>query len=164
MGDLAYFYACALATTSTCLLQDLFTFNPSLDLLYLKYNDQAHLLPSSRVTAATTSSELHILKHLHFHNSGTVDLHTGAAWLRSAMFSKELAGQFLNQIAASPVRLLSRKELALAPTWFSLWSNTYPDLVLMHLEWLDVEGPPPVEVWDRPGVKDVVVRRVFLFL
>lgn len=157
IGDLGYFYACALAGTSTCLLQDLSTLNPSLDLLYLKYIDQAHLFPSSRVTAASTSSELHILKHLHFHNSGTVDLHSGAAWLRSAIFSTELAAQFLNQVAASPVRLLSRRELSMALTWFSLWTNTYPDLVVMDLEWLDVEGPPAVEVWDRPGVKDVVV-------
>lgn len=158
-GELGYFYACALASHDTCLVQDLNTINPALDTLYLKHAEQ----PLTRLTAAVTSSELHQLKHLHFQNKDAADLHTGVSWLRSALVAKASATRFLNQIATSPVALPSRVMLTHASLWFGLWTNTFPDLLDIELQWLDVEGPPPTEIWSREHTLPVLVRESVTF-
>lgn len=157
MGDMGYFHACALASHDTCLVQDLNTINPSLDALYLKWSDQSSPFQTARVTAAVSPSELHLLRHLHFQNALQVDLHSGFTWLRSALFHRHLAHRFLSQLTTCPAGLPTRNMLAHSSLFFALWTNTYPDLLRTDLEWLDIEGPPAVEVWERPATKGTVV-------
>lgn len=152
MFDLGYFYGCSLAKHATCLIQDLATYNPSLDALYLKHTDS-----SSLITAAVTPTELWTLKHLQFTNA---EFHTGVSWLRSALLPKTAASRFLNQISVSPVELPSRSMLRHATLWFGLWTNTFPDLLRTDLEWLDVEGSRAVELWDRPQSPSIVVGSI----